>query len=135
MASHSKHNLTRENCTLLSMLFCEKIGAILSSWSIFHFLKYATFLSLDMPYLEHRMLHSNGVAKRLRGARAGVLSNSRLIARSSGRSRVGKNRHPSRTGEWRAEKKDMNARRCCNDGKKLMRHATTTIWVPNEARA
>jgi len=58
-----------------------------------------------MPYSEHRMLHSNGVAKRLWSAQAGVLSNSRLIAGSSGRSRVGKDRRPSRKVGMADEKK------------------------------
>lgn len=135
-ASHSKYNLARENSTFLSMFLWENWSdSILSDHLPLP--KVAMFLSLDMLYLEHRMLHSNGVAKRLRGARASVLSNSRLIAGSSGRSRVSKDRHPPRevargNGE---RKKDINARECCNDGKKLMRHATTTIWVPNEARA
>lgn len=73
------------------------------------------------------MLRSSGVAGRLRGARADVLSNSRLIAGSSGRSRVGKDQRSKLEGGTMTQKKDTNTRRCCRAEKKLLRHAATTI--------
>lgn len=131
---HAANIISLERILCFPPCFCEKIGVIPFSWSIFYFLQ--SLSSFDIPYLGHRMLHSSGVAGRLRGAQADVLSNSRLIAGSSGRSRVGKDQRSGEVGrrKRRAKKKDTNARGCYNDGKKLLRHAATTIWVLNEAR-